>query len=72
MDEFLKFISDIMDVPFEELSLETSYKSIPEWHSLMQLRLVSEIQDQYGVEIPIDKVAEIRTLADFYCYVEAN
>ena len=72
MNEFLNFISDIMDVPVENLSPETSYKSIPEWHSLMHLRLVTEIQDKYDVEIPIDQVSEIKTLADFYGYVEAK
>lgn len=72
MNEFLIFIADILDVPAEELSLETSYKSIPEWHSLMHLQLVAEIQDQYGVVIPIDKVSEIKTLADFHRYIEAK
>ncbi len=72
MNEFLRFIADIMDVPVEDLSLETSYKSIPEWHSLMHLRLVAEIQDQYDVVIPMDKVTDIKKLADFYCYIEAK
>lgn len=72
MNEFLSFIADIFDVPVETVSLGTSYKSIPEWHSLMHLRLVAEIQDRYNIEIPIDKVSEIKTLADFYRYIEAN
>lgn len=72
MNEFLAFIADIMDIPVGRLTLETSYKSISEWDSLMHLRLVAEIQDHYGIEIPIDKVTEIKTLADFYDYIEAN
>ena len=69
MDKFLEFIAEIMEVDVEELSGETEYQSISQWDSLMHLRLVAEIEDQYKVEIPIDEVPDIKTLADFYKYV---
>lgn len=37
---------------------------IAQWDSLMQLRLIGEIEDEYDVEIPLDEVPEINTLAD--------
>lgn len=68
-NRFLQFIADIMGINKENLSLETEYQSIPQWDSLMHLRLVAEIEDEYGVEIPIDEVPNIKTLGDFYKYV---
>jgi acyl carrier protein len=66
VDEFLEFVAGIFRVPAASLSGETSYGSIPQWDSLMQLRLIGEIEDQYEIEIPIDDVANLRTLADLY------
>jgi len=69
MEKFLEFIAEIMEVDAEALSAQTEYQSIPQWDSLMHLRLVGEIEEKYEVEIPIDEVPDIKTLGDFYKYV---
>lgn len=69
MDEFLEFVAGIFRVPASSLSAETAYGSIPQWDSLMQLRLIGEVEDQYGVEIPIDEVPDVRTLADLHRFI---
>lgn len=68
--EFLSFVAGVLDVPAERISLDTAYESIPEWDSVMQLRLTLEIGTEYDVEIPVDEIAEIKTLGAFYKYVE--
>ena len=72
MDTFLSFVAELFEVPEEVLSLDTGYQSIPQWDSLMQLRLVAEIEEQYNVEIPIDAIPDIKSLHDFYRYVEGE
>lgn len=69
MDEFLEFTASILGVAPGSLSPVTSYESIPEWDSIMHLRLVMEIAEKYGVDIPLERIPEIRTLADFYAFV---
>ena len=66
---FLAFVAGILDVPVERITLDTAYESIPEWDSVMQLRLTLEIGTEYGVEIPVDEIADIKTLGGFYKYV---
>ena len=68
-NDFLSFVAGIFDVPAESISLDTAYESIPEWDSVMQLRLVLEIGTEYNVEIPVDEIAEIMTLGGFYKYL---
>lgn len=68
--DFLTFVAGILDVPAESISLETAYESIPEWDSVMQLRLTLEIGSEYGVEIPVDEIANIKTLSQFFAYVK--
>ena len=67
--EFLSFVAGVLDVPAESISLDTAYESIPEWDSVMQLRLTLEIGTEYDVEIPVDEIAEIKTLGAFYQYL---
>jgi len=71
-DEFLEFIAGLMRVSPSQLSLETKYQSIPEWDSVMQLRLVMELEGRYGVEFPFEKVPELKRLGDFWDVVKAG
>jgi acyl carrier protein len=69
--DFLVFVAGVLDVPAESISLGTAYESIPEWDSVMQLRLTLEIGSEYDVEIPVDEIADIKTLGGFYKYLTA-
>ena len=63
--EFLEFAAGILGVPEGTLSLETTYGSIPEWDSMAQLRLVTEIAAKYKVEIPFAEVVNVTSLWEF-------
>ena len=65
-EEFFDFVAQILGVPRESVSTATTYESIPEWDSVMHLRLVMEIQDRFGVDIPIERVPDLKTLGDFF------
>ena len=64
--EFLEFAAGIFEVPAGTLSLETTYSSIPEWDSIAQLRLVTEIASKFGVEIPFAEVTNVTSLWEFW------
>ena len=63
--EFLEFAAGVFGLPAERLSLETTYGSIPEWDSMAQLRLVTEIAAKYKVEIPFAEVVNVTSLWEF-------
>ena len=70
MQEFINFIAGVMEVDPAMLTGDTAYGTIEKWDSLMHMRLVMEIEEAYDVEIPIDEIPNIRTLKDFYRYIE--
>jgi acyl carrier protein len=70
MQDFINFAAEVMDVDSSELSENTARDEFVKWDSLMHLRLVMEIEEKYGVEIPIDEVPNIVTLSDFYQYIK--
>ena len=71
MKDFLNFVAGVMQVNPSDLTGETRFKEYKKWDSLMHMRLVMEIEEEYDVEIPIDEVPNIKTLNDFYQYTQA-
>ena len=64
-DDFIVFAASVLDVPPETLTPETACGDIPEWDSVMHLRLVMESEAHYGVSIPLESIPNLHTLADF-------
>lgn len=70
MEEFLNFMAEILEVDKDSLTLETTQEDIETWDSLMQLRLVGELEMKYGIMFPMDEISKITTLGDFYQFVK--
>lgn len=61
--KFLAFVAEIME---EDLvTMDTPYKE-GKWDSMMMLTLVMELEAEYGVSIPMEKLADVNTLEDLY------
>ena len=69
MDEFLGFAAEVLGVPKCTLGPETAYGTLPEWDSVMHLRLVMETEARYGSSIPLEAVPRLARLADFAPYI---
>lgn len=63
--DFLRFVAGIMDV--DEVSMDMKYKE-GKWDSLMMLTLVMELENEYGKTVPIEKLKNVKTLADMYTF----
>lgn len=70
MKDFIEFVSGVMGVDPSTLNEDTAYGSIEKWDSLMHMRMVMEIEEEYDVEIPIEDIPNVKTLKDFYKYIE--
>ena len=64
-EDFIAFAASVLGVPAERLSPETACGDLPEWDSVMHLRLVMEAEAHYGVSIPLEAIPTLHTLADF-------
>lgn len=64
--KFLEFVANVMGVETGDISLDTAYKEFAPWDSIMFLRLVMELEDEYGVSIPMEKFESLNTLGDFF------
>ena len=65
-EELFAFAADVLGVPPESLSFETTYASIPEWDSMAQLRLVTEMEKRWGVAVPFAEVTRATSLWELF------
>ena len=65
-DRFIEFVADVMEVEKSEIDMNTAYKDFKPWDSLMMLTLVMELEEEYGVSIPVEKLNYVKQLKDLY------
>ncbi|MBQ9371228.1 MAG: acyl carrier protein [Thermoguttaceae bacterium] len=70
MEDFIAFIAKVMEVDPLELNEETTFGKYKKWDSVMHMRLVMEVEEEYDVEIPIDEVPNIKTLKQLFDYTK--
>ncbi|HEX9659568.1 MAG TPA: acyl carrier protein [Rhodothermales bacterium] len=68
MQELIELVADILDVPIDRLSPATSREDIAEWDSLAHVRLIMEVESKFGVSVPIEAFAEIKSIAELGRY----
>lgn len=63
-------VSRVLNVPFEELDLNSSPKTIQSWDSFTGYILLDEIEVEFDVKITLDEVLEISNLGDYKILLE--
>ena len=58
-----------VDVPEEEIS-SASQATVPSWDSVASITLVNVIEDEFGVELDPDDLADLDSFEKVYSYVE--
>ena len=70
--EFLAFAASILGIPRESARMDTAYGSIPQWDSVMHIRLVLELEERFGFQVPVGEIADARTLGALFAYACKN
>ncbi len=71
MNEKLRIIiAEAVKVQPDEITPQTRAKDCDSWDSLAQVLMISKIMDEFGVEIPFTKMAEIDCVQDFIDILE--
>lgn len=64
METLRTIISKIMDVPPNEINVESSPDTIESWDSFNGLMLVSELESNYSVKFSMDEIESVRNVGD--------
>lgn len=63
-EEFLAFAAGVLGVA--SLTMDDACGELALWDSVMHLKLVMETEAAYGISIPIERIAGLKTARDFY------
>ena len=72
MEEFIKnFKNQIEDISLN-LSPKTDYVNSDFWDSLTAVTIQLMIEEEYGLNINIEKLTEFKSIEDLYNYIQNN
>ncbi|TMK48917.1 MAG: acyl carrier protein [Alphaproteobacteria bacterium] len=70
--KLITVVAAALGVDPELLKLDSAAGEIEAWDSVAQINIVSEVEEEFGVSIPIEKIAELHTIRDFLLYLGAK
>ena len=71
--EFIKnFANQFEDTDASEITMETSFRDIDEWDSLVALAILNMIAKKYGVKLTFDDMRQTNTVQELFNVVESN
>jgi acyl carrier protein len=71
-EKLIALVAATLGVAPSTLTLETRADAIEKWDSLAQINIVSEIEEQFRVSIPIEVISELHSIRDFLPYLGTN
>ena len=71
--EFIENFADQFDeTDASELSVETKFKELDEWSSLVALSVIAMVDEEYDVAIKGDDIRNAETIQDLFNVVESR
>jgi acyl carrier protein len=70
MDKFFTIVSRVLKIDRNKIDLSASRDNLREWDSLTHIKLLCELEEEFGIDIPIEEIPSIRKLEDFLKYLE--
>ena len=67
--KLIAVVAAALRVPVSALDLETAPGDVEAWDSLGHINVVSEVEAEFDVSIPIEHIAEIQRIGDFLPYL---
>ena len=71
--EFIKNFANQFEVTdASEITMETSFRDIDEWDSLVALAILNMIAKKYGVKLTFDDMRQTNTVQELFNVVESK
>lgn len=70
LQDIIDVLAQYTDVPAEEINESSDLIEDLELNSFDVITIVSDFEDQYGIQIPDDQIMEFHTVADIEAYLE--
>lgn len=69
-EQIRQIIAEALAVDVTMITPELGINDIPEWDSIGNLAIITALEEKFGVEIPIDALFELTTVANIISEIE--
>lgn len=66
MDKFLELVAEIFEVEPEEITMDTVFRELEGFCSMVGFSLIIMMEDEYGVVVSVDEFLKCKTIGDLY------
>lgn len=66
MQKFLELVAEIFEVEPDTISMETMFRDLEDFSSLVGFSLIVMMEDEYGVKVSVDEFMECETIDDLF------
>ena len=70
--EFIEKFAEAIDVDAASLSVETKFRTLPEWDSIVYLSVIAMLDEEYGIQIENAAFKTLKTINDVINYIETH
>lgn len=63
-EKIFALIEEVLGVPAGTITEKSRAEDIEAWDSLAQVMIIGELEEKFGVSIPLDEAAEIESVAE--------
>ena len=70
--EFLELTADALDVDVSDLSFDTKLHELDEWDSIGQLSFIGLVDDNFSIDIDLEKLAECDSISQLFDYINIS
>jgi acyl carrier protein len=68
--KLFELIADLIGTETIEIGPDTSFASLEEWDSLLQIQIIAEVEDQFSVSLPFEQLDNLKTVGDIARLIE--
>lgn len=65
-------VTDVLDIDADKINANASQQDIAEWDSLAQLRIVTALEQEFGVKPTMKEIAELNSIPAITRYIETS
>ena len=66
MQKFLEVVAEIFEVEPDEITMETDFRDLDDFSSLVGFSLLVMMEDEYDVKVTVDEFMQCNTIGDLY------
>lgn len=71
-DKVVEILSEQLGVAAEKISMDSLLEEDLDADSLDSIDIVMSIEDEFGIEVPDEVIAEMKSVADIINFIESN